>query len=360
MTFIWPRLLWLLLLLPLLVACYWWLSARQEKVVGQYVGLQQDRPSAGGWRRILPLILMLAAITSMLFAVSRPVAEITLPSKNSTIILAIDLSGSMKATDIEPSRLEAAQSAIREFLHDLPLSTRVGIVTFGASAATIQSPTLSRDQLLNAVDRFELRQGTAIGGGIVMALKTLFPKITINSQSDAQRWGRAFGAISDDADTDAENKKSDSGATVQESDDKPIPYPVEPGSNKTAAIILLSDGQNNSGPNPLEMAKLVSEYGVPIYTVGFGTEKGAVIGSEGRSMRVTLDEKTLRAVAETTLGEYFKAATAGELEQVYENLSAELVFEKQRTEVSSLFGLLGALLGLIAAGLSLFWFNRVF
>lgn len=357
MTFIWPRMLWLLLLIPLLLLGYRWLSRRQTRRVSQYQGLQIQQTKRAGWRGALPLVLMLLGVASMLFAVSRPVTEITLPSNNETIILAIDLSGSMKATDIEPSRLQAAQSAIRGFIDDLPLSTEVGIVTFGASAATIQAPTLSRDQLLGAVDRFELRRGTAIGGGIAMALKTLFPGISIRAE------GGGFVTTEEPASDNTADSAStpDSASTDKRAKPKrPDPFPAEPGSNNTAAIILLSDGQNNGGPDPLEMADLVAQYGVRIYTVGFGTEQGAVIGSEGRSMRVRLDEPMLREISGITTGEYFKAETASELAQVYELLTGELVFEAQRTEVSSLFGLLGALFGLLASGLSLFWFNRVF
>jgi Ca-activated chloride channel family protein len=292
----------------------------------------------------------------MLFAVSRPVTEITLPSNNETIILAIDLSGSMKATDIEPSRLEAAQQAISGFIDDLPLSTEVGIVTFGASAATIQAPTLSRDQLMNAVERFELRRGTAIGGGIAMALKTLFPGTTIRAERG--KFVTAQEPVAED--TNKSQTNNGAAADARATPSRPDPFPAEPGSNNTAAIILLSDGQNNGGPDPLEMADLVAQYGVRIYTVGFGTEEGAVIGSEGRSMRVRLDEPMLREISGITTGEYFRAESASELAQVYDLLTGELVFEAQRTEVSSLFGLLGAILGLLASGLSLFWFNRVF
>ncbi len=346
MTFIWPSFLWLLLLLPLLWFAYAWMSRRQTARFSPYQGLQQQSTAPTGWRRKLPPLLMMLALASMLFAVSRPVSVITLPSHHETIMLAIDLSGSMRATDIEPSRLEVAQQAIRDFIDDVPYSTRVGIVAFGATAATIQAPTSSRDQLNEAIDRFKLRQGTAIGSGIKIALKTLFPKMVFDEKK--RRMPRMLR--DDGVDLTIEPEKE----TEQEQEAK------EPGSHKTAAIVLLSDGQNNAGPDPLKLALKAASRGVRVYTVGFGTEEGAVIGAQGRSMRVKLDEKTLKLIADITEGEYFQAGSASELSQVYENLTSKLVFEKKRTEVSSMFALLGALLAMLAAGFSLFWFNRIF
>lgn len=364
MTFIWPRMLWLLLLVPLLLLVYYRISRRRHEQIGQFSGLKIHRTVRTGWRAVLPGVLMLGAIAAMLFALARPVTMMTLPSNNETIILAIDLSGSMKATDVAPSRLEAAQQALRTFIRELPLSTQVGIVTFGASAATIQAPTLSRDQLLTAVDRFELRRGTAIGGGIAMSLKTLYPDVTIRDASATMSlFGDSASAgapASDPSDATDAGDNANNAVGKPRSPRIPDPFPAEPGSNDTAAIILLSDGQNNGGPDPLKMADLVSQYGVRIYTVGFGTQEGAVIGSEGRSMRVRLDEPMLREIASVTAGEYLRAESATELERVYDSLTGQLVFEAQRTEVSSLFGLLGATLALLASGLSLFWFNRVF
>ena len=346
MSFIWPSFLWLLLLIPVLWMLYVWRSRKQAAKFSPYQGLQNQTSSPGGWRRKLPGVLMLLALASMLFAISRPVSIITLPSNHEVIMLAVDLSGSMRATDIEPSRLEAAQQAMRDFIDDVPYSTRLGIVSFGATAATIQAPTSSRDDLNEAIERFKLRQGTAIGSGIKIALKTLFPKMVFDKKK--RQMPRMLREDGRDLTIDPEQETAEEQA------------PKEPGSDETAAIILLSDGQNNAGPDPLEIALKAASRGIRVYTVGFGTAEGAVIGAEGRSMRVRLDEKTLKLIAEITEAEYFQAESASELSEVYENLSSQLVFEKQRTEVSSLFALLGALLAMMAAGFSLFWFNRIF
>ena len=343
--FLWPQFLWLLLLLPLLVLLYLWLLRRRKKLAVRYASLAIVKQAQGrgpGWRRHLPPLLLLGALTLLLLASARPVALVALPSNQQTIILAMDVSGSMRATDVEPNRLEAAQAAAKTFLKELPRDVKVGIVAFAGSAQVAQLPTLNREDLATAIDRFQLQRATATGNAIVISLATLFPNAGIELQQlslDRMRGGAR-------------------------SLDQPPPrqsefIPVAPGSYSSAAIIMLTDGQRTTGVDPLEAAKMAADRGVKVYTVGIGTVDGETIGFEGWSMRVRLDEETLKAIAQKTAAEYYYAGTAQDLNKVYQNLSSRLTLEKKETEVSALLALAGALLALLAAGLSLLWFNRI-
>lgn len=349
MTFTWPLLLWTLLLLPLLIVFYVWLLRRRKKNAVAFANLALVRQAAtrrSTWKRHVPPALMLVALGLMLVAAARPVAVVHLPSNKQTIMLAMDVSGSMRATDVEPSRIVAAQNAAKAFLNDLPRHVRVGIVAFAGTAQLAQLPTLSREDLVTAIDRFQLQRGTATGNGIVLSLATLFPDDGIDIGQ--MQWGRsgAFGKARsiDDAAKDKDKKDRD---------------PVAPGSYTSAAIIMLTDGQRTTGVDPMEAAKMAADRGVRVYTVGIGTVNGETIGFEGWSMRVRLDEDTLKQIANRTAAEYFYAGTAADLKKVYNTLSTKLAVEKKETEVSGLFALVAAAFALLAAGLSLAWYGRV-
>jgi Ca-activated chloride channel family protein len=345
MNFLWPSLLWTLLLLPLLVLLYLWLLRRRKQIVLPYADLglvKQALGHGGAWKRHVPPLLLLLALTALLLASARPTAVMTLPLAEQTIILAMDVSGSMRAADVQPTRLAAAQNAAKAFLTDLPRDVRVGVVSFAGTAAVVQAPTFSREDVVAAIDRFQLQRATAIGSGIVLSLATIFPDAGIDlSQVTGQRpMPQALG------DNNNDNKPRDF-------------KPVEPGSYASAAIILLTDGQRTTGPDPVESARMAAERGVRVYTVGIGTKEGDTIGFEGWSMRVRLDEETLKTIADLTRAEYFYAGTAGDLKKVYQTLSSRLVMEKKETEITALFAALGAALALAAAALSLWWFGRV-
>jgi Ca-activated chloride channel family protein len=339
--FLWPELLWLLVAVPLLVLLYVWLLRRRKKVALRYASLALVRQAMGRsavWRRHVPPALMLLAVTTLLLAAARPAAVITLPSQQETIVLAMDVSGSMRAADVKPNRLVAAQEAAKAFIAELPRSVRIGIVSFAGTAAVVQPPTHNREDAVAAIDRFQLQRGTATGSGIVLSLATLFPDAGID-----------LGQI-----TGQRNMPPGP-------NDKPRPdfVPVEPGSYTSAAIVMLTDGQRTTGPDPLEAAKMAADRGVKVFTVGVGTKDGETIGFEGWSMRVRLDEDALKAVANITRADYFYAGTAEDLKKVYQGLSTRLVVEKKETEISALFAALGALLVVGAAGLSVWWFGRV-
>lgn len=350
MKFIWPDLLWLLAIVPVLLAIYVYLIRRKKKAVSRYTSLSmiKDAMSAGQRvRRHIPPLLFLVALAIMLVAVARPTAVVTLPSQYETIILAMDVSGSMRAGDVKPSRLAAAQAAARRFVEDQPRNTRIGVVAFAASASVVQAPTQSRDDILAAIDRFQLQRGTAIGSAVLVSLKTIFPDAEFDLRSDNPR-------------PEAERSRR-GGVSIDRPDEtgKAPLKPVAPGSYNTAAIILLSDGQTTAGPDPVEAAHIAAERGVRVFTVGIGTTEGEVIGFKGWSMRVRLDEDALKEIANVTRGEYFYAGNATDLEKVYDTLKSQIVFEAKETEITALFSAVAIVTALISAMLSLLWFNRI-
>ena len=341
MSFVWPDLLWLLLAVPALVLMYVWLLHRRKKNTVRYASLALVKQAAGrgpGWRRHVPPALMLLAIATLLVATARPTAIVTLPSQQETIILAMDVSGSMRATDVQPNRLVAAQEAAKAFVKELPRSVRVGVVSFAGTAAVVQPPTQNHEDIFASIDRFQLQRATAIGSGIVLSLATLFPDAGIDLSQITGARNMPLGP--------GEKPKKEQA-------------PVQPGSYTSGAIILLTDGQRTTGPDPVDAAKMAADHGVKVYTVGIGTKDGEVIGFEGWSMRVRLDEDTLKQISNLTRAEYFYAGTATDLKKVYQSLSSRLVVEKKETEISGLFAAAAALLVAMAAGLSVAWFGRV-
>jgi Ca-activated chloride channel family protein len=348
MTFLWPELLWVLLAVPVLIGIYALSLHRKKKRVLRYASLAMVRDAMGAgqrFRRHIPPLLFLLALTALIVAVARPTATITLPSQHETIILAMDVSGSMRATDVAPSRIVAAQNAARAFVADQPASARIGVVSFAATASVVQPPTRSREDILAAIDRFQLQRGTAIGSGILVSLKTIFPDVEFdlrasNPRDDGQRGGVPL----------------DTAGTSGKAASKSVP---PPGSYASAAIILLSDGQTTTGPNPIEAARMAAERGVRVYKVGIGTANGEILGSEGWSMRVRLDEESLKQIAGITHGEYFYASNSADLKKVYESLNTRLSLETRQTEITALLAAAAAIVALFSAFLSVLWFNRI-
>jgi Ca-activated chloride channel family protein len=352
MTFLWPELLWLALALPFVVAAYLVTLRRKRKLALRYASLSvvKDALARGSrLRRHIPPLLFLLALALMVIAIARPAALLTLPSRHETVILAMDVSGSMRAADVQPSRIAASQAAARSFVADQPHSTRIGIVTFAATASVVQPPTSNHEDLLAAIDRFQLQRGTAVGSGILVSLKMIFPDVEFDLRASNPRGESARdskrGVALDKAGSADKNKEA--------------PKPVPPGSYASAVIILLTDGQTTTGPDPIESARIAAERGVRIYTVGIGTVNGEILGAEGWSMRVRLDEDALKTIANVTHGEYFYAGNAKDLAKIYEGMNARFVMETKETEVTALFAAAAAFIALIAALLSLWWFNRI-
>ncbi len=348
-SFLWPEMLLWLLAVPVLVAAYVVLLRRRKKGAIRYASLSLMKDALGPdrqFRRHVPPLLFLLAVTAAIFAIARPSAVITLPSQVQTIVLAMDVSLSMGAKDVDPNRLTAAQIAAKTFIEEHPPHARIAIVSFGATASLVQTPTENQEDLLAAIDRFQLQRGTATGSALYVALATLFPDAGIDLESLVFKGGLSRNS----GPTMRPNP-----APKEEAKDR---KPAAPGSYTSGVIILLSDGRRTTGPDPLEAAKMAADRGVRVFTVGFGTVEGGTIGFEGWSVYVRLDEETLRAIADVTRGEYFHAGTAADLKKVYENLNARLVLEKKDTEITFLFAAMAAALLLVASLLSLLWFDR--
>jgi Ca-activated chloride channel family protein len=336
---------WLLLALPLLVAAYLLVLRRKKKFALRFASLDLVKEAMGtkiGFRRHVPPLLFLLSLAVMIVAIARPQATVTLPSQHDTVILAMDVSGSMRASDVEPNRLVAAQNAAKQFIAEQPESTRIGIVAFAGTATVAQAPTKNKEDLIAAIDRFQLQRATAIGSAILVSLATIFP----NDGIDVATFAYGAEASKKAAGPDGPGKKAP--AKV-----------VAPGSYTSAVIILLTDGQRTTGPDSIQAARFSADKGVRIFTVGVGTPEGKIVGFEGWSMHVRLDEETLKTIADVTRGEYFYAGTAVDLKKVYSTLNSKLVLETKKTEITALFSAAAALLALLAALLSLLWFNRI-
>jgi Ca-activated chloride channel family protein len=345
MTFLWPEMLWLLFIVPALIAAYFLLLRRKKEAALRYASLSLVKEAMGTgqrFRRHIPPLLFLVALIAMITAIARPAAVVTLPSQHRTIILAMDVSGSMRATDVQPNRISAAQAAAKAFVAEQPSNVRIGVVSFAGTAAVVQPPTQNRDDIFAAIDRFQLQRATAIGSGIIVSLATLFPDAGIDVSSLIYGGSAPRGIPLD-----------------QRKTEKPAFTPVPPGSYTSAAIILLTDGQRTTGPDSIEAARMAADRGVRIFTVGFGTKSGETIGFEGWSMRVRLDEETLKTIANITRGEYFYAGSATDLKKVYQSLNDRLVLEKKDMEISALFSAAAAVIAVVSVLLSLLWFNRI-
>lgn len=348
MRFLWSDLLWLLLAVPILVAAYIYALRRRKRVALRYASLAlvRDAIGPGQWlRRHLPALLLLLALSCALLGVARPTALLTLPSEYQTIVLAVDVSRSMRATDMKPSRIQAAQAAMKNFIENLPPQVRVGIVTFAGTAEVVQTPTHNRDDLIAAVDRFQLQRRTATGSGLLMALSLLLPDSGVDLEAEV--YDSAFSRRS--------------GAMLLESAPKSPRKdfaPVPAGSYTAGAIVLLSDGRRTSGPDPLMAARRAAERGVRVHTVGFGTKEGGLVEFDDYSVFMRFDEQALKAIAGITEAEYFHAGSADDLQKVYRNLSSKLAMERRETELTAFFGAGAALFAMVAALLSLLWFHR--
>ena len=338
MSFLSPGALWLLLILPTAVAAYVLMLRKGSGAALHYTRLGVMKAAMGrghAIRRHVPAALFLVALACMLLALGRPAAVVTLPTQRETVILAIDVSASMRAHDVEPTRLAAAQAAAKAFIKETPRSARIGIVAFAGSAALVQAPTTKREDLHAAIDQLQLDYSTAVGSGILVSLKAIFP----------------------DQEFDAHAPRVHNAALVEPKAETAERVPA--GSYGSAAIILLTDGESNSGPDPLAAARLAAERGVRVFTVGVGTPEGEVKAGEGWTMRVSVDQDALKGIADLTRGEYYFAASAPDLKKIYQGLNSRLVLERSETEITALFAGLAAGFSLLCAALSLLWFKRV-
>jgi Ca-activated chloride channel family protein len=322
------------LLVPLCVGLYLRLQQRRRQFATNYGTLGFVQEAAGrplGWRRHLPPALFLAGLTILLIAVARPQAVVSLPKEEGTVILAFDVSGSMAAEDMQPTRMEAAKVAAREFVERQPASVQVGIVAFSDGGLTVQAPTNDQDAVLDSINRLAPQRGTSVGYGILVSLNTI--------------------AISAGQ------------APLLDSNMTPVPTltpePLPEGTYLPAVIVLLSDGENNEAPDPLAAAQTAADYGVRIYTVGIGSAAGTTLTVNGFTVHTQLNEAVMQQIAQLTEGVYYTAETQEELHTVYENLDTQFVIEPETMEVTSLFAGAGIFVFLIGGVFSLMWFSRL-
>jgi Ca-activated chloride channel homolog len=342
MQFLWPLALWSLLFIPLMVWGYIWAQRRKQRTVVIYSSLALIKPAmrkTSMWRRHVPPALIALALSLVLFAASRPVARVSLPADYMTLMLAMDVSRSMLAEDVQPSRIVAAQTAAKAFISELPENVRVGIVSFAANAQLVQAVTQNKEQLTAAIDGFSLQRGTATGSGLLVALNTLMPDVKVNLETVL--YGSEF-----------------SGSLDKPKEAKPDTSKVQPaGSYTGGAIVLLSDGRRTTGADPIEAAKLAASKGVRVYTVAFGTPNGTIPGQSFSSFWTQVDEESLQKIAKITEAEFFRATNAADLKKIYQHLSSKFVLEQRETEISALFIAAAlAMLGL-AFGLSRYWYR---
>jgi Ca-activated chloride channel family protein len=356
MNVLWPWFLSLFILIPLIIAVYIWILRRKRRFAIRYSSLMVIRealPKRSRWRQHLPFILFLIGATSLITAMARPVAEIEVPLSRTTIVLAIDVSRSMCATDIQPNRLSVAQEAALNFIQDQVEGTQIGIVAFAGFAEIIVPPTHDKQVLEEAVENLTTSLGTAIGSA---TLKSIDAIAEINS-----------AVAPSGLDLDDEN-----------GEDR-----AEDPNYQPDIIVLLTDGANTHGPLPLNVAQQAAARQVRVYTIGFGTTEFSEmvcstqqLGSEvfgdgffGGGFRggfggrgnfrnyLLLDETTLRGVADITGGSYFRAENADQLNEIFQDLPTQIVLQSERLEISVLFSILGALFVMAAITLSLLW-NR--
>jgi len=327
MTFAWPWMLLALAAVPAVLIRHRQLLRRRalRRADLAALGLVAPAPRGQEGARHLAPALLVAALTFMLLALARPTASVAEPRREGTVILAFDVSTSMAATDVQPTRLDSAKAAARGFVEKQPSWTRMGVVAFGGSGLVAQQPTTDKGEVLAAVNRLAPQGNTAIGSGILTSLSAIAGKvITVGTQSDA---GNA--------------------------QDTPIGY------YGGTAIVLLSDGENTNGPDPLDLADLASAAGVRIYPVGLGSAAGTVLQVDGFSIATALDEDTLKAIAQTTGGTYYAAADAGTLAQVYDSIELTWTSRTVPHEVTSLVAALASLLLLAGAAVSVLRSGRV-
>ena len=338
MTFIWAQMLWFFALVPILIALYIWIQRRRKKFALRYASLSLVKDAMGrgpGIKRHIPPILFLLAIAVMVLALARPEANVKVPTREGTIVLAIDVSGSMRAEDVKPNRLTAAKAAALTLVESQPKNIRIGVVSFSDGAFILQPPTIDKVAVTAAISNLEPQRGTAIGSGLLMSINAAF-----NIPPPQPQFGFRDPRL------------------------LPTPTPTPPpavlaGSIDSTIVVLLTDGQNTVGPRPIDIASQAANRGLRVYTIGLGTPGGTVVNIGGRSARVQLDEESLKQIAATTGGQYFNAQTETDLRDIYQNLSTKLVFKSERTEVTAIFTGGAVAMMVAAAALSLLWFSRV-
>ena len=327
MSFIWPWVLVSLLALPVCVFAYVRLQRRRSRDAGSLgmLGAVREGASAlAGWRRHVPPIIFLIGVALLAVASARPQLELPLPRKEGTVVLALDVSSSMAADDVEPTRMDAAKLAAKAIVDRRPATARIGVVAFGEGGLVVQPPTDDDEALDATIDRLVPQSGTSLGRGMLTALNLVAPEPGPGSMEPA-----------------------------------PVTGAGPRGAFAPAVIVLLTDGENTSPPDPIEVAQMAIDRGVRVHTVGLGTLEGATIEVDGFNLSTQLNESVLQEIALLTEGAYFAIEDAADVPSVYEELETEFVVDSREVEVTSALGGVSALLLLAGGTLSLFWFGRM-
>jgi Ca-activated chloride channel family protein len=336
MSFIWPAMLFSLLIIPLLVVVYLLVQRRRRQLTANYNDLGFNPANKGqrpGPRRHVAAVFFLAGLAVLAIALARPQAVVALPKQEGTVILAFDVSGSMAAGDIKPTRMEAAKAAARDFVKHQPLYVQTGVVAFSDTGLSVQVPTNDPSLVLDAINRLAPQTGTSVGQGILASLNAI-----------------ALGS------TGGPPAEVYSNLLLTPT---PTPTPVPAGTYTPAVIILLSDGENNENPNPLTAAQTAADRGVRIYTVGIGSPTGTTVHINGFSLHTQLDEATLQQISRITGGVYYNAQSEQDLIKIYDNLDRQVISKPEETELTALFAGVGILFMLGGGLFSLLWFSRL-
>jgi len=306
LAFLSPDRLLILLVIPLLVAAYIFAMLRKNRRGMRFTNtsmLDVVVPKQSQWRRHLAVALSLLSLITLTAAFARPKTQVDVPRERATIVIVIDASLSMEATDVKPNRLAAAKQAAIAFVESLPDKYNVAVVSLSGNPNILVPPTTAHDTVENAINTITLQESTAIGEGIVTALRAL----------------------------------------EQAPKDRSNPDAIAPG-----AIVMLSDGTNTAGRSPQQAAAEARSAKVPVYTIAYGTENGFV-DLDGKREPVPVDHDLMREIAELTRGEYFTAATPDQLKKVYENIGSEVGYEKADREVTARFAGYGLAFAVLAA-----------
>lgn len=334
MTFMWPIMLYSLILIPLFIALYLILQRRRKRIAANYQTLSTSSENAKrdpGSRRHIPPILFLLALVILSIALARPQTEVSFPHIEGTVILAFDVSGSMAADDLKPTRMEAAKAAAKSFVEHQPSTVRIGVVAFSDSGISVQTPTDDQDAILMAINRLAPERGTSLASGIVASLAAI--------DAGAGQPSEIYTNLT------------------------PVPTltptPMPPGKYTDADIVLLTDGENNENPDPLAAAQTAADRGVRIYTVGIGSAAGTNLHINGFIVHTQLNEDTLKQISQITGGTYYNAQSTQDLIKIYDSLNPQLVVTPEETEVTSVFAGISILLMLIGGMFSLLWFSHL-
>jgi Ca-activated chloride channel family protein len=332
-----------LLILPILAAVYVFMQLQRRKYAVRYASVSLLREAIGtgpGVRRHIPAALYLCALAAMVFAMARPKGVVDNANDTGTVILAIDVSGSMWADDVQPNRMEATKKAAKEFIDKQPKGVQVGIVSFTNIAFLSQAPTKDKNAVKKAIDRLQPQMGTNIGDGLLAALDAIY-EAADQTRPGANQPPQAISPLSP----------------------QPSPTPATGSSaekpNFAATIVLLSDGQSNTGTPPLKAAEQAVAAGIKVNTIGIGTPEGGIVRVQGQRVFTKLDEPTLQAIADATGGKYLNAQTEKDLSKIYTDLARERHTEPEERDLTYYLTGIGLLFSLVAGGFSLWWFNRL-